>query len=98
MNELVKKIEEWGKNKGILDKATPQTQFLKLDEEVNELHEGIVSGDKEAISDAIGDCAVVLILMARLCDLEFGECLNGAYNEIKGRTGKMKDGMFVKDE
>lgn len=26
------------------------------------------------------------------------ECLELAYNEIKGRTGKMVDGVFVKSE
>jgi len=30
--------------------------------------------------------------------LDFEKCLESAYNEIKGRTGKVVDGVFVKDE
>jgi hypothetical protein len=50
------------------------------------------------LADGIGDCAVTLILAAEMAGLRFENCLHAAYDEIKGRTGKMVDGQFVKDE
>ena len=48
------------------------------------------------IKDAIGDCVVVLTIMAALEGMTIEECINSAYNEIKSRTGEMKNGVFVK--
>lgn len=45
---------------------------------------------------SIGDVVVTLIILAMQNDMDLYECLNQAYNEIKGRTGKMVDGVFVK--
>ncbi|HCA4871926.1 TPA: hypothetical protein MW058_002733, partial [Enterococcus faecium] len=42
------------------------------------------------------DVVVTLIILAMQNDMDLYECLNQAYNEIKGRTGKMVDGVFVK--
>jgi hypothetical protein len=47
--------------------------------------------------DGIGDCTVTLILAAELAGLDFEQCLQFAYDEIKGRTGAMVGGQFVKD-
>ena len=47
--------------------------------------------------DGIGDCAVVLIILAAQNGLTFEECLDHAWDEIKGRTGKLEDGLFKKD-
>jgi len=49
------------------------------------------------LQDGIGDTTVTLILAAEIAGLRFEDCLQAAYNEIKGRTGKMVDGQFVKD-
>jgi hypothetical protein len=38
-----------------------------------------------------------LILLAELAGLSFADCLAQAYGEIAGRTGKMVNGIFVKD-
>ena len=37
-----------------------------------------------------------MIILAMQNDMDLYECLNQAYNEIKGRTGKMVGGVFVK--
>lgn len=50
------------------------------------------------IKDGIGDCAVTLILAAEMAGLRFEDCLQAAYDEIKGRTGTMQGGVFVKDK
>lgn len=49
------------------------------------------------IKDGIGDTCVTLILLADMHGWTLEECLQFAYDEIKGRTGEMKDGTFVKD-
>lgn len=95
--DYFEKIVEWGKDKGILSKGTVVTQFAKLIEEVTELGEGIEKQSEEEIKDAIGDCIVVLTLLAKLCNMDVETCIKSAYNEIKGRTGRMENGTFVKD-
>jgi NTP pyrophosphatase (non-canonical NTP hydrolase) len=100
MNELVSQVRLWGEEKGITGKggkATPTTQFEKLEEEVNEVREGLKFQDQHAVIDGIGDCTVVLILLSELIGVPFEDCLQAAYDEIKGRTGIMVDGKFVKD-
>jgi len=39
-----------------------------------------------------------LIIIADAMDLSFPRCIDMAYDEIKGRKGKMVDGVFVKNE
>ena len=73
-------------------------QVLKLMEEVGELAKAVAYRDDfVAIKDGIGDCAVVLIILAAQNGLTFEQCLDHAWDEIKGRTGKLEDGLFKKD-
>lgn len=95
MNELVELVEQWAKNKG-LDKADPSKQMLKVVEETGEVAAALARNDQDALRDGIGDVAVTLIILALQNDMDLYECLNCAYDEIKGRTGKMVNGVFVK--
>lgn len=97
MNELVQAVEEWSKNKG-LDKADSKAQFTKVVEEVGEVASALARGNKELLQDGIGDVVVTLVILAQQNGMTLEECLNTAYNEIKGRTGKMVNGTFVKSE
>ena len=72
-------------------------QVLKLMEEVGELAKAVAYHDAQGLMDGIGDCAVVLIILAAQKGLTFEECLDHAWDEIKGRTGKLEDGLFKKD-
>lgn len=92
------KVVQWGADKGILDNSDPQHQFLKTLEEVNELYEAILDNDVDAVKDAIGDIRVTLILQAELWGLDEQDCLDHAFSVISGRTGKMVNGVFVKDK
>lgn len=111
--DLENDVIKWAKDKGILDKATPLTQFEKTDEEVGELEVALLAQSKgldefsynkkrfktdDAIKDAIGDIVVTLIIQAKMQGLDIEQCLQHAYKEIKDRTGVMKDGVFVKDK
>ena len=95
MNQLINKVEQWSLNKG-LDKADSSKQFLKVTEEVGEVAAALARGDKAALRDGIGDVVVTLIILAQQNDMDLHECLNCAYDEIKGRTGEMVNGVFVK--
>ena len=73
------------------------SQFEKTLEEIEELNDAIEDNDLPEIKDAIGDTTVTLILLAERYGLTFEDCLEWAYNQIKGRTGQMIGGVFVKD-
>ena len=94
--ELDYKVIGWAAKKGILEKATPKDQFVKTVEEMGEVAAALARGDLEALKDGIGDVFVTLIILARLNGLDPVKCLEHAWNEIKDRTGEMKDGVFVK--
>lgn len=95
--ELEAAIEQWAKDKGILDNATTMKQAEKTHEEVLELMSAIDEDNIEEIKDAIGDIVVTLIIQAKMQGMTIEECLNAAYNVISKRTGKMINGQFVKD-
>lgn len=100
MSALISLVRQWGTDRKIIGpeaKATPLTQFEKLKEEMNELAEGLENNDQHEVIDAIGDCTVVLILLADLVGVRFESCLVAAYDEIKGRTGTMVNGVYIKD-
>lgn len=90
-------VIDWARDKGIFDKATPASQHGKTLEEVRELTDALAENDHLEIQDAIGDIIVTLIIQAHMNGLTAGECLDSAYDVIKGRTGRMVDGVFVKD-
>ncbi|CAI3480518.1 MazG-like family protein [Enterococcus cecorum] len=61
MEELIKKVEEWSKERG-LNTADPSKQRLKLWEEFGELNASMARNDREGAIDAIGDMLVVMII------------------------------------
>lgn len=102
MNELIQDVEQWGKEKGILDKATPQTQWDKMNEEVYELidsYNAVMNGEEnlgQEMSEA-GDVMVTLILYCKIRGYSLKDCLQIAYDKISKRSGNMIKGTFVKD-
>ena len=90
-------IREWAEDKGIYESGDPKTQYIKLMEEAGETGRAILKEDLPEIKDGIGDMVVVLTNLAELCGLTIEECVESAYDIISKRTGKMKNGTFVKD-
>ena len=88
MDELVKLVEEWAREKN-LDIAEPEKQMLKVVEEVGEVAAALARNNKNDLRDGIGDVVVTLVILAIQNDMDLYECLNQAYNEIKDRKGKM---------
>ncbi|MDT2808361.1 MazG-like family protein [Vagococcus lutrae] len=96
MNELIKRVEQWSKDKG-LDESESSKQMLKVIEEVGEVAGALARSDKYELRDGIGDVFVTLIILAQQNNLTATECLTQAYNEIANRKGKMINGVFVKE-
>ena len=96
--KMFQNIRDWAEQRGLYDKGNPNTQYVKLQEEAGELAKALLQSDHDEINDAIGDMVVVLTNMAHLHGTEIEDCIDAAYNEIAGRTGKMINGTFVKDE
>jgi len=90
-------IRMWAKDRGLYDGGDPKTQALKLVEEVGETCRAILKQDTKEMVDGIGDCVVVLTNLAELIGTPIEKCIAKAYDEIKGRTGKMSNGTFKKD-
>ena len=98
MDELTVKIQQWAVARNLYD-ADPHKQILKLGEEFGELCQALAKNRKPAmIKDAIGDMYVVLTILALQLDLDIEDCVAMAYDEIKDRTGKMINGVFVKED
>jgi hypothetical protein len=112
INELVEQVLKWGGEKGITGpdgRGTLLGQLSKTQEELTETRDAAVEWSltdfdegkhgaaRDELKDGIGDTTVTLILAAEMAGLSFGDCLAAAYDEIKGRTGKMENGVFIKD-
>ena len=91
------RVTQWAKDRNIIGGTTPKDQFGKLVEEVKELRDAIEEYDLPDIVDAIGDCSVVLAIIAAQCGLTFEQCQEAAWKEIKDRKGRIENGVFVKE-
>ena len=92
-----KEILEWAEPKGLLNPQLAPQQFMKLSEEVGELANAILKGNKIEQIDALGDIRVVITILAEQLGFDIDECEEIAYQEIKNRTGKTINGTFIKD-
>lgn len=89
-------IREWARQRQLLP-GDPEKQFVKLTEEVIELEDAMHAKDDGEIVDALGDCVVVLTVLAAQYGCCLEHCISLAYNEIKDRKGKTVNGIFIKD-
>lgn len=98
LEELANNIALWGLTRKITINGNPHTQTLKLMSEMGELADNIAKGRYEVAKDDIGDCIVVLIMIAELIDTDIRECLQVAFDDIKDRKGYLNaDGVFIKE-
>lgn len=97
MNCLTRNVEQWAIDRNI-HTQDPMRQMVKLQEEVGELAKGLRKAEHEEVMDGIGDCVVVLTILAMQCGTSVSDCLEMAYDEIKDRTGKVINGLYVKSE
>jgi len=93
--KLEQQIIDWHNARNLITGSTDWQQFEKLLEEVEELRVNIQHS--QDFSDDVGDILVVLINLCERHNITLVDCMNVAYNDIKYRTGKMVNGLFVKD-
>lgn len=92
-------VIRWAEARGIIPNATTKSQLLKAMSEFGELADAEGKGDLDGIKDAVGDIMVCLINYCALHDINLVDCLNGSFEQIKHRKGRlMPDGTFVKEE
>lgn len=97
LDELSYLVSKWHMDRGITENGTVQMQFIKLTEEVGELAAAIARNKIDDAKDAIGDCLVLLNIIAELQGTSLKECWNLAYEEIKDRKGYLlSNGNFIK--
>jgi len=90
-------IRQWAKDRNLIEGSDMKSQFVKLIEEAGELANSIAKKNDIEFADAIGDMVVVLTIMAAQNGMMIEDCIDGAWQEIKDRKGKMIDGIFLKD-
>lgn len=90
-------IRQWAQDRNLIEGSDSRAQMLKLMEEVGELSSGIAKHNQSEIIDGIGDCIVVLTILAKQNGVDVEHCIDAAWDEIKDRKGKMIDGIFVKN-
>jgi len=90
-------VINWARERGIFEYGTVEGQMDKLQEEFQELVDALAANDTAEIADSIGDMQVVLANLAELLGMSAYECYVDAYKVIAQRTGKMVNGVFVKD-
>lgn len=91
-------ILAWAEPKQLLKPENAITQLAKLTEEVGELAQAILKGNKHGQKDALGDIRVVIAILANQLGFDIDECEQFAYDVIVNRTGKTINGTFVKQE
>ena len=98
MLELIAQVEDWAKERGILEHSTARAQLLKAVSEMGELADAEIKEDFYGQQDAVGDVLVCLIVYCAMKGHAIGQCLTLAYEEIKNRKGHMiPGGAFVKE-
>ena len=103
---LVSLIEQWHKDRNLIEGSTSKDQVLKLLEELGELSQAVIQADsydtpevpRALIADAIGDMLVIMINICMRNNMSLVYCLDYADEEIKDRKGKLVNGLYIKEE
>lgn len=97
-SELELDVIRWSEARKIIPNSTPLAQAFKAVEEINELVDALRDDNKLEAIDAVGDATVCLLNVCALMDVNFTDCLQAAYEQIKDRRGYMNaEGIFVKE-
>lgn len=95
MDVLINKVLDWADDRNLIEGSDSKSQCLKLMSEAGELADNI--NKQQDCKDDIGDCLVVLIILAAQQGYSIHSCLEHAYNDIKDRKGIMVNGVFIKE-
>lgn len=99
LNQLERLVLGWSEDRLITVNGTALSQLLKAVSEMGELADAVNKNQHAEMKDAVGDVIVCLISFCAIQETSIGECLAGAWNEIKDRRGTLlPNGCFVKEE
>lgn len=100
LDKVLNDIVDWAEIRGLVygQDIQPEKQMLKLVEEVGETARALAYDDAPGLKDGIGDCVVCLIVLAEQKGLTLEDCMKAAYDEISGRTGRLENGLWKKQE
>src|SRR5690625_543130 len=98
MNDiLTEKIKTWAIERN-LHEADYNKQFLKLSEEVGELAQALAKNKSmDNLKEEIGGIYVVLTILSMQLGLDVRDCIKYEYYKIMNRTGKIVNGVYVKE-
>ncbi|MCK5350949.1 nucleoside triphosphate pyrophosphohydrolase, partial [bacterium] len=71
--------------------------FEKLEEEINEVREAVASGDREEVTEEIGDLLFMAVNLSRFLDIHPEDALERSLSKFGKRFRTMEE-MAVKDE
>ena len=97
LNELEVKIRDWAIERNIDKSENAPKQMIKIMEELGETSAALLKKNEPELKDGIGDILVTVIIFAQQLGYTPAECLEAAWNEIKDRTGKTVNGVFIKN-
>lgn len=97
MRDLIEAVEGWADARLLLNPENLFPQTMKMVTEVGEFVDTVLKGTKEEQKLELGDVLVTLILTSNLLGITLEESLAAAYAKISKRTGKLVNGVFVKD-
>jgi NTP pyrophosphatase (non-canonical NTP hydrolase) len=97
MNNRFEDIRNWAESRNLVKGSDPKSQMLKLAEEMGELAGALARGKESEADDAIGDMVVVLTILSAQRGVSIETCIEGAWQEIKDRKGRMTNNIFIKE-
>ena len=90
MTQTFTQIREWAEARNLIADSDSFRQLAKLVEETGELAADISRGrPRRRIADSIGDCVVVLTILASQNGFQIEDCIAQDYDEIIERKGVM---------
>ncbi len=104
--KLIELVEKWAEEKDLLHEENAGRQFMKFIEEVFEFKTemdllNLFGANEFTFKDIeleMGDIFVTLIILCKQLQVDPLQCLEMAYEKIKGRKGKTIGETFVKEE
>ena len=91
------RVTQWAIDRNLIEGSKPKDQLAKGIEELGELAAGIIRGDMVKVEDSIADEVVVMRIIAEQCGIDWDQCLEKGWDQIKDRRGWTVDGVFVKE-
>lgn len=108
-NGLIKMVEGWAEVRNIIRGSFAKDQYLKLVAEFGETALAIAEEKQDKIVDGIGDCLVVIIIVAAQLDISVEECIymsvlddrlyekENKFLRLSSNLGELADAISKKD-